>query len=899
MTQDRRMTLTAAAAVVLVSTVLFPAFIGSSWLYAGIGATLVVAGAGTLSRLRTLPVAVCLLISLIGLVLYLNLIFEAGRSIFAVIPSSASMTGLWHMAGLGFTDAGKYAAPAPTVTPLLLLSTGGIGITAVLTDLIAVRLRSAALAGLPLLVLFTVPVAINGNRSSLSIVVIFTLATSGYLALLSADGRERIKVWGRLISLWRTYEGDAAATNAPVAPAASPYRVLRGPDTRSLSAAGRRVALASIVLALCAPLLIPGLHASKLTSSDWVVGPGTGVGNGPGLPDPLVAAAAQLKEAKPIAVLTYTTNAPTDLQANYPQYLQQYVYTTLTADNSWQEPFSTQTTLYPFNTQLPDQAPGIGNAGAPQVQMVISISKSTGFAPASLSLLPAPYPAVRVWAPGSWEYDPATLMLVTQHGALNGLDYTVVSHDVDPKPTALNALPLPSSMPADTQLPDSYRLSAPLRQLALKLTDDETTEYGKVYAIQNWLRTKGGFTYYTYAPAIEDVSDLLSYLTKTKTGDCVQAAFAMTVLLRMLGIPARVAVGYTQGSETSANHYVVKTSDAHAWPQVFFPGYGWLAFAPTPLGQGSAIAPSYAGPVTGNSPQTIPNGNIPKTSTKPGAPNLRGHLRVGPEGQIETGTVPTVAKPSPGTPWLALALAVLAAVGLVCGLISVLAPASQRALAARPNTGPRQRVSLSTVLAVLAGAGVVALALYRLLSHTKGLNLGSGWATVGIAFGAACGAALAVPVSWRFVVRRWRWVRAADNDADRAHVAWEELRADLADYGVGFLPSESPRALAGRVTGNLALAEPAIEAVNRIALAEERATYAARPGDAENLRRDGATARSGIAATCGHAARWRARLFPASTIAAIADKAAQVPEVWATRIRPRLFSRGRDTTLDG
>jgi transglutaminase-like putative cysteine protease len=908
MTQDHRMTVTAAAAVVLTSTVLFPAFVGSSWFFAGIGATIVVAGAGTLSRLRTLPVSVCVLISLVALVLYLNLIFEASRSIIGVIPSSASMSALWHLAGQGFSDAGKYAAPAPTVPPLLLLAAAGIGITAVVADLIAVRLRSAAMAGLPLLVLFTVPVALNGNRSSLSIIAIFFLATSGYLALLSADGRERIRVWGRLISLWRTSDGETKDAT----PVKSPYQVLRGPDTRSLAAAGRRVGLASIVLALFTPLLIPGLHASHLASSDWVIGPGDGGSSGPGLYDPLTAAAQDLKEAKPTTVLTYTTNAPQSLQANYPQYLRQYVYTTLTDGAGWQPPFSASaTTVYPFNTQLPDQAPGVANNGSPLVQMQISISKTGGFPTSAIDLLPVPYPPDRIYTPGSWEYDPSTLMIVTQKGSLDGLDYSVISHDVDPKPAALRAAVKPPAMPADTQLPASYKLSTPLLDLALKLTNSGTTEYDKVTAIQNWLRGGGGFTYYTYAPQIENVTNLLTYLTKTKTGDCIQSAYAMTVLLRMIGIPARMAVGFTQGKETTANHYTVKTSDAHAWPEVYFSGYGWLAFAPTPGGGGSALPTGYdGGSVSGTSPQTTGGGSIPEITPKGHSSQLNGHLRPdgGPD-NIGSGIIPLTIKQTAGTPWLALALAVLAALGLVCGLISLLAPAGQRALAARPHTGTRQRVSIGTLLGALIAAGVVVLALYRVLSHTKGLDLGSGWATVGLAFGSAFGAAgltaFILPATCSVVGRRWRWVRAADDDAELAHAAWEELRANLADYGVGYLPSESPRALAGRVTTSLVLDESAIEAVIRIALAEERATYAARPGDAEGLRQDGATVRRGIAASSGRAARWRARLFPASTISAIMDRAARIPEAWATRIRPRLPSLGsrgsvvRDTRLDG
>jgi transglutaminase-like putative cysteine protease len=909
------MTLTAAAAVVLTSTVLFPAFIGSSWFFGGIGAVFVVAAVGTLSRLRTLPVTVCALISLISLVLYLNLIFEASRSIIAVIPSTASMSALWHLAGQGFSDAGKYAAPAPTVPPLLLLATAGIGITAVMTDLIAVRLRSAAMAGLPLLVMFTVPVALNGNRSSISIVAIFTLATCGYLALLSADGRERIRVWGRLISLWRTSDSETKdATPAPgPAPGRSPYQVLRGPDTRSLAAAGRRVGLASIVLALCTPLLIPGLHGSHLPTGDWVIGPGNGGSSGPGLYDPLTAAAQDLKEAKPTTVLTYTTNAPPSLQSNYPQYLRQYAYTTLTSSGGWQPPFSaSDTTVYPFNTQLPDQAAGIANDGSPLVQMQISISKTGGFPLSSIDLLPAPYPPVRIYAPGSWEYDPSTLMVVTQHSSLNGLDYSVVSRDVDPKPAALRAAARPPAMAADTQLPSSYKLSAPLLKLALKLTNGSTTEYDKVTAIQNWLRGGGGFTYYTYAPQIENVTNLLNYLTKTKTGDCIQSAYAMTVLLRMIGIPARMAVGFTQGKETTANHYTVKTSDAHAWPEVYFSGYGWLAFAPTPGGGGTALPTGYDGSsVSSTAPQSTGDGNTSPIAPKGNASRLNGHLR--PDGGYEgtgSGIIPlTVKPPAAPTPWLALALAVLAALGVICWLISILAPAGHRALAARQAAGPRERVSLGTVLGALIGAGVVVLALYRVLSHTKGLDLGHGWATVGIAFGSAFGAAgliaFFLPLTCRVVVRRWRWVRAADNDADLAHAAWEELRADLADYGVGYLPSESPRALAGRITIGLALDDAAVAAVSRIAMAEERATYAARPGDAEGLRQDGMTARRGIAAASGRTARWRARLFPASTIAAIMDKGARIPEAWATRIRPRLPSLGsrgalaRDTRLDG
>ena len=195
-------------------------------------------------------------------------------------------------------DASRYAPPAPDRPGLLLLAAGGVGIAAVAADLIAVRLRSTALAGLPLLVLFTVPVIMNAPHDQLTTGLGFCLGGAGYLAMLSADGRERIRVWGRLISLWRPaprYGGfqtpadagaafDGALGEAPE-PGARHRREggrgirVPGPDTRALAAAGRRIGLASIVLALAVPLIVPGLHPSKLFSSGPGIG-GTGGGGG-------------------------------------------------------------------------------------------------------------------------------------------------------------------------------------------------------------------------------------------------------------------------------------------------------------------------------------------------------------------------------------------------------------------------------------------------------------------------------------------------------------------------------------------------------------------------------------------------------------------------------------------
>jgi hypothetical protein len=495
MTLNGRMTVTTAVACVLVSTVLLPLFTNTLWFMIGAGAAIAVAGTGALTRLRTLPVSVCLAASVAGLLLYLNLVFEVRHSLLLVIPTPGSLSRLWHLAGTGLHDANRYAPPAPNLPGLLLLAASGVGITAVLTDLIAVRLRSTALAGLPLLVLFTVPVTIKASHDQLTTGVVFCLSGVGYLAMLSADGRERIRVWGRLVSLWRSaprygrgLDGDGGRRIR-----------LPGPDTRALAAAGRRVGLASIVLALCAPLIVPGLHASKLFSS----GPGIGGTGGGGqtltLPNALNQAVAQLHESQPRALFTYRTNATQAEQAKEAMYFRQYVFDTL-GDSGWQVDNYAARSVPIASIPGP---PGLTDvAGAPTVRTNVSVGKDFHSPPPQPTFLPLPYPAIQVTAPGKWLADP-DLMVYSTSDSIASRSYTVASVVVDPSQARLQAVPgLPrtTALAPDLQLPPAYRTSA-LRKLATRNSADQTTEFGKVNALATWL-SGPQFTYTLAAPQL-------------------------------------------------------------------------------------------------------------------------------------------------------------------------------------------------------------------------------------------------------------------------------------------------------------------------------------------------------------------------------------------------------------
>ncbi len=877
MTLNGRMTVTTAVACVLASTALLPLFSSSLWFAIAGGAVITVAAAGALTRLRTLPALVCLAGSAAGLLLYLNLVFEARHSLLFVIPTPGSISRLWDLAGTGTNEANKYAPPVPNLPGLLLLAAGGVGITAVLADLIAVRLRSTALAGLPLLVLFTVPVMMNSSHNQFVTGLVFCVGGAGYLAMLSADGRERIRVWGRLVSLWRPAPRYAGAFDGDDGHA-DPRRVRRrgpGPDTRALAAAGRRVGLASIVLALCAPLLLPGLHPSKLFSS----GPGIG-GNGDGsgglslsLPSALAQTVTQLREPRPSTVFTYTTSASQAQQSNDAEYFGQYVFDTL-AEDGWQVNDYTAHTV-PIDA-LPDPQ-GLTDATVAQtVTTTVTVSPDFLSPSSQPTFLPLPYPAIHVYAPGKWQADP-DLMVYSTSDTIAGRSYSVASVTVDPSQGQLESVPglvKTAILAPDLQLPPSYR-TAGLKTVADSQTAGQTTEFGKVDALANWL-SGGQFTYNLTVAPLNSAASLLNFLTKTKSGFCVQYAYAMTVLTRLLGFPARFVVGYTAGTRLKNGSYEVRNTDAHAWTEVYFPSFGWIRFEPTPAGQGTATSPNYMASGTGQGQFGATNPIIGATGgagSKNTNPNNNGlnHFRPQP-GSV--GAVAGSAGGRAGTPWTAMALAVIAALVLAFGLITILAPAARRGPSDRPQP-PRRPMPLTatTAVAATAATALVALALYRLMARTQGLNLGTGWATVGIAFAATAATALITPAAFRLAQRRWRWMRARD-DTSRAHAAWREFHDDLADFGVTPRPSEPPRTLAARVTTTLP--PPAAEAVTRLALAEERASYAARPTTTAHLRHDGTTARRGLAATVRRTTRWRATIFPASMITTLTQAAARI-----------------------
>jgi transglutaminase-like putative cysteine protease len=121
----------------------------------------------------------------------------------------------------------------------------------------------------------------------------------------------------------------------------------------------------------------------------------------------------------------------------------------------------------------------------------------------------------------------------------------------------------------------------PVWRDARRLTAGTTSPYAATVAIERWLRSDGGFAYDERPPAPVRLPPLVDFLERSKLGYCQQFAGSMALMLRYVGIPARVAVGFTSGTWKNGV-WTVSDRDAHAWVEAWFAGYGWLTFDPTP-----------------------------------------------------------------------------------------------------------------------------------------------------------------------------------------------------------------------------------------------------------------------------------------------------------------------------
>ena len=168
------------------------------------------------------------------------------------------------------------------------------------------------------------------------------------------------------------------------------------------------------------------------------------------------------------------------------------------------------------------------------------------------------------------------------HQLPQGLHYEAYSQLEEPPELARVRFPTPIlSLEARRRALQLPQLDPRIAQLAGDLAAGTTTDLERARAIERHLRTEFGYT--LTLPSREVPDPLAYFLFSRKKGHCEYFASAMTVMLRTLGVPARLATGFQNGVYNPISElWLVRSSDAHSWVEAWIPGHGWTTFDPTP-----------------------------------------------------------------------------------------------------------------------------------------------------------------------------------------------------------------------------------------------------------------------------------------------------------------------------
>lgn len=573
---------------------------GTGWWFtmAVIGALVLVSGAafrtmGVSRRLSPALSAAVLLGALTGL-------FGGDLGFALVIPTPQSVEHMLQTAsGIG-TAINEQAVPAQPVEELLLLLGAGAGLVALALDVIGVALRMPALAGVPVLMMFSVPIIFLDEGIS---PVILAVCVAAYAWLLRVDIRER--------------RGGAGAPLPALAVTAS-----------------------ATVVALVVALTAPGFTAGGA----FAVSPG-GVNVGIGV-NPLVDVGRDLHRPRSVPVLHYVTTA---FDRPYLKLitLDEFTGTRWTHTGGRQHPVPDDDSIGP--------APGLSpNIATQEVRTTITVGALQS------RWLPAPYPVIGLHGQaGDWRWQSDDLTVSSLLANAEYEHYTAVSLAVHPTERQLREADAALGQQKRSDLALPRDIPAIITRTAERATAGDVTEYQKAVDLQNYFRANG-FTYSLKTPLEQgydgDGLKVIATFLQKKAGYCVHFASAMAIMARSLGIPARVAVGYLPGTNTGVDSngaliYTVTSSELHSWPELYFAGVGWLAFEPT-VGRGTV--PSYAIQSTPLTPLEQLTPALPSTlaPATPAAVN-------GDNAQHATASASVRARTTAGTAGLAALLLVL------------------------------------------------------------------------------------------------------------------------------------------------------------------------------------------------------------------------------------------------
>jgi transglutaminase-like putative cysteine protease len=512
-------------------------------------------------RRRRVPLAVAAVLSAAAMVVLLSLVFYAGTTRLGLPTGLTWQTFLDDLVE-GTDRFRREQAPVVAATGFVAGSAIAFWIVAFLADWSAFRLRAPIEATVPAASLFVFASLLGADQWRAPSTAAFFVSAAAFLLLHRSARLEASPNW---------LGGEAR----------------RGSRARVRSGAGI-VAAAALAVAAVGPLL-PGARSTALFDVKDLGGQSSRV-----TISPLVDIRRRLVDQRDTVAFTVQSNA--------------HAYWRLTALDQFDG--RTWRTSKRFDPALGDLPPsGLQTGTFRPVEQRFAIS---GLA--------------QIWLPAAFEarniddasrdvrWDPSTGTLIVDRETSDGMTYAVTSAVPSYSAEQLRAAvgPLPDAVADEfLRLPSGF--PATVTDLARRITAGADTPYDAALALQDYFRTN--YEYSLDVEGGEDIDAITDFLFgEPKAGYCEQFAGTFAAMARSIGLPSRVGVGFTLGDPDPdvPNTYVVKGRHAHAWPEVFLAGVGWVLFEPTP-GRGAPNAP-YTNTVESQDSDVAPGGSTTTTA---------------------------------------------------------------------------------------------------------------------------------------------------------------------------------------------------------------------------------------------------------------------------------------------
>jgi len=544
-------------------------------------------GITLLTRRRGLSVPVSALIAVPLLLVLLSWLFFFGTTIIGV-PTGSTLDAVRAAIDDSWSTFQNVLAPAPALPGFVLASCAALFFAIFLADWAAFRLWSAFEAIVPASTLFIFCSLLGSAVHQIDATVVFVAAVLGFLLLHRIARQETSSSW--LTADIERGSRAALRTGAVLTVAALATGVVLGPR-------------------------LPGADSPALISwRESDAGPGSRV-----TISPLVDIRDRLVNQSNTEVFT--------VQSDVRSYWRLTSLDTFEGD-IWRSGGKYAEVDGELDSFVPENVPTADFDQDYRITNLAALWLPAAFEPRNIN---SPDAVVR------YQADSSTLIVDTTVDSSDGLQYEIRS--TQPAFTAEQLQGASSAVPPEIRdrylaLPPDFSPTA--SALARDVTSAATTPYDKARALQDHFQLTGGYEYNLELVEAGHGESAIDQFLAEKIGYCEQFAGTYAAMARSMGLPARVAVGFTPGEQDAADPtlYRVSGKHAHAWPEVYLGEYGWVSFEPTP---------------TRGAPNALPWTGVPENQNATPAPTPSTSTVTVPGSSLTNPTVPPEGDPFAST----------------------------------------------------------------------------------------------------------------------------------------------------------------------------------------------------------------------------------------------------------